>query len=588
MIYIFFNSDGTPNSIVSTTTLTQGSYGIPVYVAVLNDSDFDPSDYVGKIAIKRSDNSISPALTMSVTNFVYNETTYKGYMVNLNSDWYFAKAGTLQATVSIATYSSGTVVSNFAYGTFSVQIQASVTPTITTTITDEQYDSIQAALLSKLNKVDGIIVGSIDDLTEDDFVPNQMYFDTVENEFRWTGQTLGTDEAVQMKLHLGTGSTITGTISGNGTYTGNNTYSGNNTFSGSNTFSGTTEFTSTATFTQAYITTMTVGSLLSNTASIYTLTINTTLNLGTNAIFNGDSGITKVATVPTLNFSDSTYYGYAVNVYTLKNYMSENRTAISSEIATADNVVKETCLGAVSSLQSGLTSGSITPYGAIHSVYAINAEVAEKANKDGENSPIHTTYVKIANVVDALNSTETTKPLSANQGRVLYSAIQTINSILSSDDTDLDTIQEIVDYITSNKDLIDTLSTNKINYSDIVDNLTSAITNKPLSANQGYVLKGLIDDIVDGTTTVAEATHATNADSATSATSATNATNATNDEDGNRIKTHYYSKEDGFAIGLVSITDYDEDTGNVTLEYNSEAVTAISYDDSTGVVTFTY
>ena len=40
MIYIFFNKDGTPNSVVSTTTLVQGSYGIPVYVGILN-SEFD-------------------------------------------------------------------------------------------------------------------------------------------------------------------------------------------------------------------------------------------------------------------------------------------------------------------------------------------------------------------------------------------------------------------------------------------------------------------------------------------------------------------------------------------------------------------
>ena len=44
-----------------------------------------------------------------------------------------------------------------------------------------------------------------------------------------------------------------------------------------------------------------------------------------------------------------------------------------------------------------------------------------------------------------------------------------------------------------NKTETDTLLGEKVNTSDIKDNLTSTDTNKPLSANQGKVLKGLID-----------------------------------------------------------------------------------------------
>jgi hypothetical protein len=39
----------------------------------------------------------------------------------------------------------------------------------------------------------------------------------------------------------------------------------------------------------------------------------------------------------------------------------------------------------------------------------------------------------------------------------------------------------------------------KVNVSDIKDNLTSTDTNKPLSANQGFVLKGLVDTKSDNT-----------------------------------------------------------------------------------------
>jgi hypothetical protein len=44
--------------------------------------------------------------------------------------------------------------------------------------------------------------------------------------------------------------------------------------------------------------------------------------------------------------------------------------------------------------------------------------------------------------------------------------------------------------------LIEGLTKNKVNVSDIIDNLTTSVTNKPLSAKQGVQLKALIDAIV--------------------------------------------------------------------------------------------
>lgn len=70
-----------------------------------------------------------------------------------------------------------------------------------------------------------------------------------------------------------------------------------------------------------------------------------------------------------------------------------------------------------------------------------------------------------------------------------------LNALADSDDTTLDQLSEIVAYIKSNKSLIDAITTNKVSVSDIVDNLTSSATNKPLSAAQGKALKTLIDAI---------------------------------------------------------------------------------------------
>lgn len=70
-----------------------------------------------------------------------------------------------------------------------------------------------------------------------------------------------------------------------------------------------------------------------------------------------------------------------------------------------------------------------------------------------------------------------------------------LNALADSDDITLDQLSEIVAYIKSNKSLIDSITTNKVSVSDIIDNLTTAVVNKPLSANQGVVIKSLIDGL---------------------------------------------------------------------------------------------
>ena len=69
------------------------------------------------------------------------------------------------------------------------------------------------------------------------------------------------------------------------------------------------------------------------------------------------------------------------------------------------------------------------------------------------------------------------------------------NALADSDDTTLDQLSEIVAYIKSNKSLIDAITTSKVNVADIINNLTTSATNKPLSAAQGVALKTLIDTV---------------------------------------------------------------------------------------------
>lgn len=77
----------------------------------------------------------------------------------------------------------------------------------------------------------------------------------------------------------------------------------------------------------------------------------------------------------------------------------------------------------------------------------------------------------------------------------LTELVQKVNGFLDSDNTDLDTLNDIITYIQANRSSIETLTTDKINVSDIVDGLSSTDSSKVLSAKQGNALKALIDAI---------------------------------------------------------------------------------------------
>ena len=70
-----------------------------------------------------------------------------------------------------------------------------------------------------------------------------------------------------------------------------------------------------------------------------------------------------------------------------------------------------------------------------------------------------------------------------------------LDAVANSSDKELDQLSEIVAYIKNNKGLIDSITTSKVNVADIINNLTTNVTDKPLSAAQGVVLKALIDAI---------------------------------------------------------------------------------------------
>lgn len=89
-----------------------------------------------------------------------------------------------------------------------------------------------------------------------------------------------------------------------------------------------------------------------------------------------------------------------------------------------------------------------------------------------------------------------TEPTSHNDIRVLIKNLtDRLNTLANSDDVTLDQMSEVVAYIKNNKTLIDGITTSKVNVSDIISNLTTNLSNKPLSAAMGVELKKLIDAI---------------------------------------------------------------------------------------------
>ena len=135
---------------------------------------------------------------------------------------------------------------------------------------------------------------------------------------------------------------------------------------------------------------------------------------------------------------------------------------------------------------------------------------ANKAINDDEGNAIKNTYVKKSQIVNNLTSTSTTAPLSAAQGKALKDALDTLSNYIynGAANTSIDRLAEVFAFLTGHDDdeTLDGILAGKISFTDIVDNLTTENSGKPLSAKQGKVLEDhillrvLISDIIDNLT----------------------------------------------------------------------------------------
>ena len=89
-----------------------------------------------------------------------------------------------------------------------------------------------------------------------------------------------------------------------------------------------------------------------------------------------------------------------------------------------------------------------------------------------------------ADVVDNVASTATNVPLSANQGKILKGLIDSINTLLTSNNVNLDSLQEVVDYIEANRSTLDSLGISNISgLQAALDAKQNTEIGKGLSAN---------------------------------------------------------------------------------------------------------
>lgn len=122
------------------------------------------------------------------------------------------------------------------------------------------------------------------------------------------------------------------------------------------------------------------------------------------------------------------------------------------------------------------------------------AETDSKIEEAKSYTDTKTSGLASTTVVDNKISTHNTSTTAHNDIRVLITDLTTkLNNFLDVDDTTTDQLSEVLALIENNRGTLESLTTNKVNVSDIIDNLTTNNSSKVLSAAQGVAIKNLID-----------------------------------------------------------------------------------------------
>lgn len=118
------------------------------------------------------------------------------------------------------------------------------------------------------------------------------------------------------------------------------------------------------------------------------------------------------------------------------------------------------------------------------------------AHNENKSNPHQVTAAQVGAEAKGTISIHNTATDAHNDIRDLITDLTTkLNNFLDVDDTTADQLSEVLTLIENNKGTLESLTSSKVNVADIVNDLTTNVTNKPLSAAQGVVIKSLIDTL---------------------------------------------------------------------------------------------
>lgn len=168
-----------------------------------------------------------------------------------------------------------------------------------------------------------------------------------------------------------------------------------------------------------------------------------------------------------------------------------HRRAISEDIVTrAENALTLANDAKAEAIQSASAAGESERNARSSETAAESARLAAERARDDAEAAVGGDFVR--NQIGIHNANAD----AHNDIRQLIEGLAgRLNTLANSDDTTLDQMAEVVAYIKANRDLISQITTNKVNVGDIVNDLATNVSNKPLSAAQGVALKALIDAI---------------------------------------------------------------------------------------------
>lgn len=162
-----------------------------------------------------------------------------------------------------------------------------------------------------------------------------------------------------------------------------------------------------------------------------------------------------------------------------------------------ESIPQSSISGLTSVLNAKVENDQFNAHKGANDAHAVLFQAKEdKAQKGAPNgyAPLDQ-FTKLAaqylNIVNDLVTGGTTALLSAEQGKVLQTRVSAINTLLTSDNVNLDTVQELVDAIETVQLSLSTI---------LVNDLTTGGTTKALTAEMGKTLKGLIDGLLSQVT----------------------------------------------------------------------------------------